>query len=145
MLSKIPDEDRISKLRLEEGEFPSIKTLGILWKSKEDEFAFEPSPPPSDYLLTKRNILRKIATIFDPLGFISPFIVRGKVLLQELWVAGVDWDDPVPDSIRSKVSQWVGEIGDLGNIRLPRCLRLDENQQVESMPVHTFVDASQDA
>ncbi|KAJ8051026.1 hypothetical protein HOLleu_04443 [Holothuria leucospilota] len=145
VMRQIPVGDRISELRLEEGELPSIKTLGVLWKATEDIFTFQPNPPPADYLLTKRNILRKLATVFDPLGFLSPFIIRGKVLLQELWAAGVDWDDPVEGSIAKKVSQWFKELPHLADLRLPRCLRLDENHAISSMTTHTFVDASQDA
>ena len=145
VITQIPLGDRISELRLEEGELPSIKTLGVLWKAKEDVFSFKPNPPPANYLLTKRNILRKLATIFDPLGFLSPFIIRGKVLLQELWAAGVDWDDQVGGSIAKKVSEWFNELPHLSDLSLPRCLRLDESQNMSSMKIHTFVDASQDA
>jgi len=34
--------------------------------------------------VTKRNVLRKAATVFDPLGFVGPFVIKAKILLQEL-------------------------------------------------------------
>jgi len=34
--------------------------------------------------VTKRTILKKSATIFDPLGFLTPFILRAKLILQSL-------------------------------------------------------------
>ncbi|XP_071842043.1 uncharacterized protein [Apostichopus japonicus] len=143
VLACIPPEDRAAEISLEEGELPSVKTLGVLWRSKEDVFAFQPSPLPADYKLTKRSILRKLATIFDPLGFISPFIVRGKIIIQELWAAGLEWDEPVVGDLAGKVDRWFKEISILINVQLPRCLRLDE--AMEFMSLHCFVDASQEA
>lgn len=102
VLACIPPEDRAAEISLEEGELPSVKTLGVLWRSKEDVFAFQPSPPPADYKLTKRSIWRKLATIFDPLGFISPFIVRSKIIIEELWAAGLEWDEPVVGDLAGK-------------------------------------------
>ena len=56
--------------------------------------------------LTKRNVLRKIATIFDPPGFVGPFVVKAKILLQELWSRGYDWDDVIQDDIAGGGNEW---------------------------------------
>ena len=34
---------------------------------------------------TKGNVLETVSSIFDPLGFTSPFVVSTKVFLEELW------------------------------------------------------------
>ena len=39
------------------------------------------------------RIGKKIAKVFDPLGLISPAIIKEKMLLQMLWSRGYDWDD----------------------------------------------------
>ena len=41
VLKKIPEEDREMEVNLESGEFPSVKTLGILWKAKDEVFTFQ--------------------------------------------------------------------------------------------------------
>ena len=46
--------------------------------------------------ITKRLVLRRIASVFDVLGLFSPITIRGRVLFQQLWVLGLEWDDPLP-------------------------------------------------
>ena len=80
------------EVNLKCGEFASIKTLGILWGASNYIFTFKDA---SDLCCkedkhNKQRFLSKIATLFDPLGFCSPYVVQGKVLLQELWMTGLD-------------------------------------------------------
>ena len=42
---------------------------------------------------TKQHFLKQIATLFDPIGFLAPFTTRAKMLLQQMWMAGLDWDE----------------------------------------------------
>ena len=73
----------MTKVDLNKGELPPVKTLGVLWCPKEDEFRFQVNQPSKDQD-TKRSFLRKIATLFDPLGFLSPYMVHAKILLQDV-------------------------------------------------------------
>ena len=43
-----------------------------------------------------------MSSVWDPLGFVSPFVVCGKVFLQELWPLKLEWDDVV-DELRLEV------------------------------------------
>ncbi len=47
--------------------------------------------------LDKEIILRLSATVYDPLGLISPFTIRARTILQALWGENLDWDTPDPD------------------------------------------------
>ena len=84
----------------------------------------------------QRNYLKRIATLFDPLGMLSPFVIRAKVLMQEIWVCGLDWDDPLPEELSAKMMSWFGELPMLSKIRVPRCLQLRE---VTSATLHVRV------
>ena len=78
------------------------KILGLKWLPQEDKFIFSSkfdSPPQK---LTKRLILSEVAQTFDPLGFKSPVVARAKMLLQELWLHKLNWDDPLPPQITTK-------------------------------------------
>lgn len=55
--------------------------------------------------MTKRSLLADINRIYDPLGFITPILIKGKIFLQKLWMMKMDWDTTVPDDLKS---QWIG-------------------------------------
>ena len=63
------------------------KVLGLSWNFHNDEFVIKLTSLAQlagELSLTKRNILRVIAKVFEPLGLISPVVIEMKVLFQEL-------------------------------------------------------------
>ena len=88
---------------------------------------------------TKRNVLSCIASLFDPLQFLSPFTVRARLLMQEIWAAGVDWHDVLPAKLEAKWDAWLSELQEIPMISFPRCLRLDHPTDIH---LHVFSDAS---
>lgn len=88
-----PDGDRNSVLfRDREG----VSTLGVLWSSDDDRFALRVAPTATSVGSTKRPVLSDVARFFDPLGWASPVLVFGKIIIQDLWMAGLEWDQPLP-------------------------------------------------
>ena len=69
-------------------------------------FTVTASPVSKKFQKTKQNVLRKVATIFDPLGLVWPYVIVAKILLQELWMRGYDWNDEVRDEIVNKIGNW---------------------------------------
>ena len=51
---------------------------------------FNTKPPPTDLLLTKRNVLKNIATLFDPLSLQTSYTIRAQILLQVIWTRGLN-------------------------------------------------------
>ena len=119
---------------------PLTKTLGVLWSAQEDVFSFHVTTPVVEDILTKRSILGGVGAVFDPLGLASPFIVRAKILIQDLWSMGLGWDEPITSEISVRVKECFLE---LKEIKVPRSLRESMVEKLTS--VHTFVDASKDA
>ena len=72
-----------------------IKTSGMPWNYKEDNLQVGGANF-SDLgnILTKREVLKAVARVFDPLGLVTPGAFFGKVFLQELWMESVSWDEP---------------------------------------------------
>ena len=85
VLEVIPTEHRAAEVDLDRYSLPATKTLSMLWLASSDVFSLRITDRPIMTPLTKRTILSKVATIFDPLEFLSPLIVRVKIILQELW------------------------------------------------------------
>ena len=81
VLEQIPPEERAANVQLENDQLPSIKTLGLQWIAEEDVFTFT-GHFPKETQLTKRTFLKRIASLFDPVGFLAPFIVQAKLLMQ---------------------------------------------------------------
>ena len=78
----------------------------------------------------------------DPLQLLSPFTVRAKIIMQEMWTAGVGWDEPLPDDLSAKWKAWSGELTNLSSFQVPRCLRRPNPKDTQ---LHVFSDASRGA
>ena len=85
VMAVIPEEDRATEVNIRDNKDAVTTTLGLQWNRTEDILAVPATPPSFDYPITKRNVLKKVATVCDPLGLVSPFIVQAKIMLQELW------------------------------------------------------------
>ena len=64
-MKEIPEEDRAIEVNLKCGEFPSIKTLEILWKASDDivTFKYASDPHCKEDQHTKQSFLKKIGTL----------------------------------------------------------------------------------
>ena len=115
VLGKIPIKDRASEVDINKDPLPTVKTLGITWLPEQDVFTFKANPPEENFQLTKRNFLKRIASLFDPVGFLAPFIIRAKVMMLEMWVAGLEWDELCPRELVHKSQEWFCELKKLTN------------------------------
>ncbi|XP_043203579.1 uncharacterized protein LOC122371370 [Amphibalanus amphitrite] len=139
------EDDRSNSIPLPDGETEEKRVLGVVWAPTDDSLRFDPSSlvSLSDSLRpTKRNVLRISARIFDPLGLLTPFTVRTKMLLKQLWIGGNRWDDPMQADARRLWEAWKEDLKELEKIRIPRSYG---SANTESFEIHTFCDASQDA
>ena len=79
-----------------------VSTLGLHWTPEEDYFSFKIKLPTPTKCITKRYILSEVSKLFDPLGWLGSFLIRPKVLLQDLWLVQLDWEEPLPDHMRDQ-------------------------------------------
>ncbi|UYV82358.1 hypothetical protein LAZ67_21001782 [Cordylochernes scorpioides] len=92
--------------------------------------------------LPKRTVLSCIQRLFDPLGFLSPVLIRPKVLLQKTWTLKLEWDAQLPTDTEKEFRSWLYKIALLDQVMIPRCLYLDCERDVQ---LHVFCDASCEA
>ena len=143
VIEDIPKEDRLPTLELDKDNLPKTKTLGVMWEAERDVFTFQVQQPIVDNKPpTKQNVLSATASLFDPLQFLLPFTVRAKVLMQKVWMAGIDWDDELSKDLKVKWERWVSELPQLSNVAVLRCLRRPNPVDIE---LYLFSDASNDA
>ena len=64
------------------------------------------------------------------------------LLFQEIWSLKVDWDNSLPDKIKSKFVKWYTNLKILSNLKLPRRIGFGNRR---SWSLHIFCDASQQA
>ena len=124
------------------------KVLGLAWDSLKDEIEFDFSRMAienGEEQPTKRGILSTLASLFDPLGLISPIGVPGKVLFQELCKDKLGWDDPVSVEKSIKWKAWQQDLGYVKSIVLPRCVYEGCEGEILSWQLHGFGDASKQA
>ena len=81
------------------------KILGLNWDKQRDTFKVE--IPTESQPLTKRNILKTLASIYQPLGFISPVLLIGKILFRNLCDLRIPYDNEIPQEIGNKRVKWV--------------------------------------
>ncbi|GFQ73516.1 integrase catalytic domain-containing protein [Trichonephila clavata] len=125
-----------------------IKVLGLAWDSEKDLIYFDPKDLlkfMSRKTESKRFILSVVGRIFDPIGILGPLVIKLKCLLQDLWTLGVDWDSELPPKLRHKWQQWSIEAEGLTKIKIPRFYLGDVDQELSSVDIHCFSDASKSA
>ena len=144
MISDIKEEDRASEIDLEKRELPATKTLGVLWNAIHEKFFSWHSLQLDGFEFTKRNVLKKTATVFDPFGFLSPYVVISKLLMQKAWLEAGTWDDLLPEHHQQEWIKWFQELNDLELMKIPRCLK-DRVAKMVELSIHTFTDASESA
>ncbi|XP_078374406.1 uncharacterized protein LOC144657946 [Oculina patagonica] len=124
-----------------------VKVLGVNWNTKGDEFLFnftELIKLANTLSVTKRSLLKISAKIFDPLGFLSPYVIRLKVMFQELCAEKIDWDQELHGNWLSKWNLFLSELESLNKIRIPRYYFI-ANAKPNSIELHGFSDASKQA
>ena len=126
LLGRVPIEERAKKIDIKDNILPSTKTLGIVRMAEGETFTFLSNNAHDDFNYTKRKILKKISTLFDPLGLLAPFSIRSKLLMQETWSSGIDWDEKVPGAIEQNMKKWFQELQILNHIKIDRCVRENE-------------------
>lgn len=137
MLANVPESYRAP---IEFTDNDNLKVLGLKWLPVADVFTFSTSA--TDKGCSKRAILSTVARLFDILGLVAPVILCAKLLIQELWLAKVGWDDEPSESIVNKFNQIKDELPLLERLRIPRHLSVAKGCTVNLL---AFGDASQKA
>lgn len=135
LVKELAGNDEATVLFEEKGE---TKILGMKWLPKSDVLTYVVRSSQVD-TLTKRAILSIISRLYDPNGLVEPIITKGKLLMQSLWKAKLDWDDPVSPEIAKQWESLWNTIDELSKVKIPRWLGMNESVRLQ---LHGFADSS---
>ncbi|UYV74951.1 hypothetical protein LAZ67_12001885 [Cordylochernes scorpioides] len=139
ILKDIPEESRLQLIMFEDTEV--VKTLGVGWNPKEDCFVY-------NLQCTSATELPNAKCYHLWLNYMIPWagwhllLLLEKIMIQQLWVTGAKWNEPIDFTIRDLWRKFRDELKYLRSIRIPRWLGLEGMQEIH---LHGFCDASGDA
>ena len=98
VLQSIEEADRRQGVKDKDlmGDLPAERSLGVLWDTETDKFRFRVTLKQKSW--TRRGQLAVISSLYDPLGFTTPFLLQGKLLIQQLCKENLGRDETIPDS-----------------------------------------------
>lgn len=109
------------------------KLLGVPWNKTKDKIGVA-FPCTGKEVSTKRTVLSEIASIFDPLGLVSPVSVLGrKMIYRDIC------DSNLPCNLMSCWNKWCRKLP--SKIDVPRSL-VPHREEVQAIDLHAFGDAS---
>ena len=133
----------LKKLDFYKNELPSQRALGLQWCVESDTFTFNICLRTRPF--TRRGILPTIGSVFDPLGFVVPFILNAKQILQGLCPIKLGWDDEIPPEYHSSCEKWLADVPKLLLLSICRSVLPEAFGPVVSSQLHHFSDASEAA
>ena len=112
----------------------NVGLLGLAWAPEGDTISLDIKPlyfgkptrgklpdfvrgdilPSLEKNFTRRNLLGKVASVFDPIGLVTPVMTRFKLDLHSLVTCKFGWDEKVPDEY---LDRWVRNLSDIQSLR----------------------------
>ena len=100
------------------GNLPEEQALDVLWKTEEDLLVFKVSI--KDKPTTRRGILSILSSVYNPLGFGAPFLLRGKQILQRQCEKNLKWDTKLSEDLQTEWEKWKIKLPALQEMQMKR-------------------------
>ncbi|KAB0799070.1 hypothetical protein PPYR_06950 [Photinus pyralis] len=136
VLEGIHTNDKADSIDL--GVNENTKTLGLFWNGQRDCLFYKISDG-SRKNITKRVVLSEISQLFDPLGLLSATIVLAKIILRDIWLERLEWDNSLSYSLHSRWLLFRDQLSSLNSLEIGRRVICTNPILVE---MHGFSDAS---
>lgn len=142
VMATIPEEERaVIKDQDMALSLPHIeRALGVEWCITSDTFKFRVLVKHNP--LTRRGVLSTVASMYDPLGFMAPFVLLGKRILQQMCREKIGWDEELPETLRPQWESWIRDLPDLAKMTIQRPYLPSSFGDVRRYELHHFADAS---
>ena len=120
----------------------SAKVLGMKCQATSEAFSFSIASLPDGLCITKRIVLSCLFRLFDLLGIGAPYVMGIKCLLQDLWHAGLQWDDELLSQYCVQFLRWVDGLQVLQQWSIPRSYIGSGWINIRGLVLHAFGDRS---
>ncbi|XP_047041318.1 uncharacterized protein LOC124645549 [Helicoverpa zea] len=117
-----------------------VKILGLTWDRESDSFRYSATFPLQSGSITKRRVISEISRLFDPLGWAAPCVIPAKIMIQKLWLSGIEWDEELPEELLREWKTYQEELLKISEFVIPRWLEKRDSDEV--VELHGFCDAS---
>ncbi|XP_062566124.1 uncharacterized protein LOC134228483 [Saccostrea cucullata] len=146
VMEAFPSEDlekNLMALDIGSDDLPVQQSLGLAWDINADSFTYNTHIPVKPF--TKRGLLSVINSLFDPLGFIAPIVIHGRILYREMGEHNSSWDDPLPEGREKEWLEWKDSLHSLEGLHIPRMFTPLSLSCADLKELHVFSDASEKA
>ncbi|UYV64927.1 hypothetical protein LAZ67_3002467 [Cordylochernes scorpioides] len=129
VIESIPEELRAKGVKSlnEKSIIPAGNVLGMLWDPTKDIFGFKfglnkvPQEILEGAVPTKCQACSLVMSVYDPLGFVNHFKIKGIIILQRTWIAGIRWDEELTPDIYAAWKLWLIKLKEIHLVQVPRC------------------------
>ena len=121
------DEDHTSREMPVGGDKEAITegVLGLRWDPGKDtlSYRFKSTMTVPD-ISSKRSVLSIANSIYDPLGLLTPFTSRSKIIMRGIWAhePRLEWDTPLPAIMEQHWKEFVDQIPLVPDLNFQRSL-----------------------
>ena len=117
----------------------------------KDHFTFHVSL--SEKPFTRRGVVSTIDSVYEPLGLVSPVVLEGKLILQQLVNMGkkannnspLGWADPLPEIMNQRWRGWRDVLSDREKESIPQYYHRRGFGTIKQRGIHAFSDTSKEA
>ena len=114
------------------------KLLGLFWNKDADTLGVV-FPENQRENVTKRSLLKNLASVYDPLGIVSPVTLGGKLIYRDVCDAKLPWDQELSTELSDKWNKWTKALPD--KVEIPRSIS-EIRESIDSIDLHAFGDSS---
>ncbi|OUC47905.1 integrase core domain protein, partial [Trichinella nativa] len=119
-------------------QLPKVKALGVAWDCEQDSLTFA-CRRQGEKAKTLSEVLSILTSVFDPLGIVGPFVLKGKLIMQAIWQVHPEWKAPLSEEWEARWQQWASDVKVVATVSIPRWYGIDRGKP---STMHVFVDAA---
>ncbi|XP_055516238.1 uncharacterized protein LOC129711872, partial [Leucoraja erinacea] len=89
------------------------------------------------------GILSVVGSIYDPLGFLQPFTLPAKLIVQELCKEKLGRDENITQTFSQRWTGWLIDLNKMAEFKEDRCMKPANFGQIKLAQLHHFSDTSE--